>query len=689
MMKRKLLLPLLFALTLLALIGAAALADDTVTVTYEVEYQYDMAREVLQYTNAFRTSKTWYWNSDDKTKTTFDKGGLCALEYDYGLERAAMERAAEIAVYFAHQRPNGTWCYTVHDAVSGENIAAGKGMTEDAESVVMAWREDEDPYAGQGHRRNMLRADYTVMGVGCVKVDGVTYWAQEFGFEPTGESAKKFKGAKTTAVDPSVLNSIGEPWAETDAVTVKAGESADIPKVRIALGWNLYTTVTVNDVAWKSSKSTVAAVSGNTVTGRKAGTAVLSAKVFGQAVKVKAVVKAGAVQDGTVIADAFPDAAFREYVAAHFDTDADGKLTSDEIRAVKAIDISGIGTVKDMTGVALFTELETLNASGNQLTWLDLGANTKLTGFVCEGNILKVKAPGGHYDLSAIKGLDVSRMSGLKNASLTDAVLTAVKPVSASYTYDCGGGFTARFTLKMTAGAVEITSAVPKKTSFVYTGEARTPALTVKAMVNGAEQILKKGQYKAVYENNVDAGTATVTVTGTGFFKGTLTANFKITKVSLSAVKPAYASKTYTGKALKPGVTVTAVVNGETVTLKKTRDYSVTYKDNVNAGTATVTVKGKGNFKGILTQTFKINPLKLSNATATLAKTTMTYTGKALKPKETVKMKVGGSTVTLVKGTDYTVTYKNNKDVGTATVTVKGKGNFTGTLTLTFEIVKK
>ena len=687
MIRRKLLYPAILALAVLALFGAAALAGDTLTVTYDIVYQYDMAREVLQYTNEFRTSATWYWNSDDTTKTTFKKGELGALEYDYGLEKAAMERAAEIAVYFAHQRPNGEMCYTVHDAVSGENIAAGKGMTEDAESVVMAWREDEDPYAGQGHRRNMLRAGYTVMGVGCVKVDGVTYWAQEFGYEATGESAKKFKGAKTTVVDPSVLNNIGTPRVESDGITVTAGETIEIPKVSIELGWSLFTTATVNDVAWKSSKSTVASVSGNTVTGKKAGTAVLSATVFGQAVKVKVTVKAAPAPAGTDIAKAFPDAAFREFIAANFDTNGDGALSEAEVRAVKAIDISGVGAVKDLTGIALFTELETLDASNNQLTWLDLDANTKLTGFTCAGNVLKVKAPGGKYDLSAIAGLDAGRMSGLKNASLKDTVLTAVKPVSASYNYDCGGGFTARFTLKMTAGAVEITSASLKKTSLVYTGEALTPAVTVKAVVNGAEQTLKKGQYKAVYENNADAGTATVTVTGTGFFKGTLTVSFRITKVSLSAVKLAYGTKTYTGKALKPGATVTAVVNGETVTLKKTRDYTVTYKDNVNAGTATVTVKGKGNFKGTLTETFTIKPVKLSSAA--LEFTTAGYTGKAIKPKATVEAKVNGKTVTLTAGTDYTVTYKNNKAAGTATVTIKGIGNFTGKIVKTFTIEGK
>lgn len=59
------------------------------------------------------------------------------------------------------------------------------------------------------------------------------------------------------------------------------------------------------------------------------------------------------------------------------------------------------------------------------------------------------------------------------------------------------------------------------------------------------------------------------------------------------------------------------------------------------------------------------------------------YTGKAIKPSVTVK----DGTKTLVKGTDYTLSYKNNKNIGTATVTITGKGSYTGTKTLPFKII--
>ncbi len=675
----------LSALIILALLPVTALAE--ITVTYDVQYDYTRARAVLEYTNAFRTgSEAWYWNPDDETKTDLS-GTLSPLAYDYGLERAAMERAAEIAIHMAHQRPDGTMCFTAHGNLDGENIAAGYGVYEDAESVVIGWREDNDPYAGQGHRRNMLLPGFTAMGVGCVHINGVTYWAQEFGYEPSGEKAQKLSGPKTTAVDPDVLRDVGTLRASVSALTLTAGETAETPRISIALGWELLTTVTVNDVTWKSSRAAVASVEDGVLTAKSAGTARLTAAVFGQTVSVTVTVKAAPVPEYVTIgASAFPDAAFRKYVAANFDRDEDGRLSSEEIAAVTAIDITGVKTVKDLTGVALFTELEALNASGNKLTWLDLSANKKLTDFKCEGNLLKVTSPGGKYDLSGIRGLDPAKMSGLKNATRKGTELTALKPVSAVYTYDCGGGFKAKFTLKMAAAAVSVTSAAPKKASLAYTGEALAPALTVKALVNGTEQTLKASQYKAVYKNNVNAGTATVTVTGTGFFKGTVRTTFKITKVSLSSAKLAYISKAYDGTAKTPEVTVKAKVKGVLVTLTGGTDYSVSYKNNVNAGTATVTVKGKGNFKGTLTKTFTITPVKLLKAT--LSSSALPYTGKPRKPVPTVKAKVNGAVVTLVKGTDYTVVYTDNVSAGTATVTVTGRGNFTGTLTKTFKITE-
>ncbi|MBQ6845322.1 MAG: leucine-rich repeat protein [Agathobacter sp.] len=138
----------------------------------------------------------------------------------------------------------------------------------------------------------------------------------------------------------------------------------------------------------------------------------------------------------------------------------------------------------------------------------------------------------------------------------------------------------------------------------------------------------------------------------------------------------------YNGKAIVPTVMVT--FNGTRLTEGK--DYTVNFANNISAGTATATVTGIGDYTGTVTRTFTINKAHLDTKTITLSKTSYTYNGKTKKPAVTVK--VNGTK--LKSGTDYTVTYKNNKNIGKATVTIKGKGNYTGTVTKQFTIkVKK
>ena len=155
----------------------------------------------------------------------------------------------------------------------------------------------------------------------------------------------------------------------------------------------------------------------------------------------------------------------------------------------------------------------------------------------------------------------------------------------------------------------------------------------------------------------------TVSVSGNAQTGYTLTNSHtpvpKSFKLKLSAT-----SYTYDGKAKKPAVTVTS--GNKTVS---SAYYTVTYTNNVKVGTATVTVKGKGIYQKCSAKaTFKINarPLKLKLKTSSY-----TYTGKAKKPAVTVY--VGNKKINKKY---YTITYSNNKNVGTATVTVKGKGNY-------------
>jgi hypothetical protein len=137
---------------------------------------------------------------------------------------------------------------------------------------------------------------------------------------------------------------------------------------------------------------------------------------------------------------------------------------------------------------------------------------------------------------------------------------------------------------------------------------------------------------------------------------------------------------TYNGGVKTPSVTVK---DSAGKTLKKNTDYTVTYASGrKNAGTYKVTVKMIGKYSGTKTLTFKINPAKLSSYQ--LSTTAYTYDGKVKTPSVIVK---NASGTKLTKNTHYTVTYASGrKNVGTYKVTIKGKGNYTGTKTLTFKI---
>lgn len=131
--------------------------------------------------NNFRASgDAWYWNSDNKAKTSV-VGKLKPLKRDPQLEQTAKTRAKEIAQSFSHTRPNGTSCFSAYPSslmARGENIAEGQSS---AKEVTEDWMEKNDPYSGQGHRRNMLDSKFNAVGIACYAQNGTYYWVQSFG----------------------------------------------------------------------------------------------------------------------------------------------------------------------------------------------------------------------------------------------------------------------------------------------------------------------------------------------------------------------------------------------------------------------------------------------------------------------------------------------------------------------------
>ena len=200
--------------------------------------------------------------------------------------------------------------------------------------------------------------------------------------------------------------------------------------------------------------------------------------------------------------------------------------------------------------------------------------------------------------------------------------------------------------------------------SVPYTGKAQKPALTV--AIDGMTLRANK-DYKVQYQNNKNAGTACVVVTGKGAYKGKVVKTFEITalgKTNTSLTVSKISDKTYNGKYQKPSVTVKC----GSKKLAKNKDYTVTYQHNLHASAdnqkAKVIITGKGNYEGIIeTAEFVIKPQKISKAAVkgTMEHFTLTYGGTKLK-----------------EGVHYTITSTAKAGSKKVKIKIEGLGDFAG-----------
>ena len=294
MKKTKLrLLLLLFFIGGLIILPQKAKAAEIIPVNISVEYGQTEARTILDMINEARTNSeyTWYWNKDDTTKTYCTD--LKELKYDYDLERVAMKRAAEIALSYDHERPMGGYAWDTYRQenisyrYAGENIAAGQTTATEAN---FSWREDNEPYGGQGHRRNMLSSDYNCVGIGHVYYNGVHYWVEEFAYRPEINTTKVLANDNTETVSVSVdktkIKEVDVTF-DQDAYSLRIGENTTpvIKETRIDVkyfwsgGRGLAPVLDTPVVS--IADSSVASYSNNTLSGLKEGTTKLTATLYG------------------------------------------------------------------------------------------------------------------------------------------------------------------------------------------------------------------------------------------------------------------------------------------------------------------------------------------------------------------------------------------------------------------------
>jgi len=336
--------------------------------------------------------------------------------------------------------------------------------------------------------------------------------------------------------------------------------------------------------------------------------------------------------------------------------------------ALQEIDVTGFDTTKVSNMTEMFQGCKSLKRL--DLSNFNTRAVSRMEDFFTGCDALEVITLGSTSIFNETPPAATwQRYQTLEGDSVNIPVIDSISDYAGDYpgwystctyevTYNANGGTNApQGQLKARGVDLKLTSSIPTRTGYTFSGWAETGDATAAAYQPGS--LYKSDEatrFYAVWKKNQNSTTKPISITS-------------------AAVRT---SVVYTGALRKPAVTVKA---GSTV-LKNGTDYTLTYTDNRNVGTAKVTVKGKGKYTGTLTKTFRITPYKLKAANVTVKKQA-TYTGKAIKPKVTVK---AGETA-LKKGRDYTVTYTGNKNVGTATATVKGKGNYAAKISKTFRIL--
>ena len=218
----------------------------------------------------------------------------------------------------------------------------------------------------------------------------------------------------------------------------------------------------------------------------------------------------------------------------------------------------------------------------------------------------------------------------------------------------------------------------------VYTGQAYAPDIVARNR-NTGDYLVKGTDYNLSYSGNINAGEVTVTISGMGNYGKSTTKKFTILKKSISEddiTVDSIPNYTYNNGA---GITPVPVVKYNGMTLKKGTDFNVSYSNNANAGKATVTISGTGNYDSSRTATFTIDPYTLTADNTTVTVNQITYTGKALTPGLTVKSNEFNKN--LGRDNDFTVAYSNNINAGDkAVVTITGSKNYQGTFTANFVI---
>ena len=256
----------------------------------------------------------------------------------------------------------------------------------------------------------------------------------------------------------------------------------------------------------------------------------------------------------------------------------------------------------------------------------------------------------------------INRKNNTVTSPAKDVIEALMKPYGKKADLNCSSSVT------IVAGQSKNIGASSSTSGAVLTYKSTTPYICT-VDKNGNVTALKTG-----------TGYVTVTASANGYNSVSKDVKIVVSKKSLNngLITLSETSYVYDGTYKKPTATVT--FGGKV--LQEGKDYTISYRNNLNVGVTTVIATGMGDYTGYTSKNFTITKRSMAGGTVSMA-SSVSFTGSNITPSVTVK--VAGRTLT--SGTDYTVSYSNNKNVGTSNVYVYGKGNYSGSLSAKFDIV--
>ena len=256
----------------------------------------------------------------------------------------------------------------------------------------------------------------------------------------------------------------------------------------------------------------------------------------------------------------------------------------------------------------------------------------------------------------------INRKDNTVTSPAKDVIEALMKPYGKKADLNCSSSVT------IVAGQSKNIGASSSTSGAVLTYKSTTPSICT-VDKNGNVTAFKTG-----------TGYVTVTASANGYDSVSKDVKIVVSKKSLNngLLTLSETSYVYDGTYKKPAATVT--FGGKV--LQEGKDYTISYRNNLNVGVTTVIATGMGDYTGYTSKNFTITKRAMAGGTVSVA-SSVSFTGSNITPSVTVK--VAGRTLT--SGTDYTVSYSNNKNVGKATVKITGKGNYSGSLNAKFDIV--